>query len=58
MVDRGRVTLTQTDQTTVELLLWTCNKCGFTMLFDLDVARSRPWVESGPGSVVEEPVDP
>ena len=58
MVDRGRVALTQTDGTAVELLLWTCNKCGFTMLFDLGVARSRPWEETGPGSVAEEPVDP
>lgn len=57
MVDRGRVTLTQSDGIPVELLLWTCDKCGYTMLFDLDVAWSRPWEETGPGSVEEEPVD-
>lgn len=27
----------------VSLLRWTCNYCGYTMLFDYSVARSRPF---------------
>jgi predicted nucleic-acid-binding Zn-ribbon protein len=27
---------------TIDFLKWTCNRCGYTMLFDLDVVLSRP----------------
>lgn len=27
----------------LEMLKWTCNFCGYTMLFDLDVALSSPF---------------
>ena len=56
MVDRGRVRVVEASGKEVELLLWTCDKCGYTMLFDLDVPRHRPWDEE-PGRVDEEPVD-
>ncbi len=42
MVDRGRVVMNRDDGSTVEFLQWTCDKCGYTMLFDLDVPRERP----------------
>lgn len=58
MEDRGRVALTRSDGSTVEFLQWTCDKCGLTKLFDLEVPRSTPWTESGPGSVEEDPIDP
>jgi hypothetical protein len=56
MVDSGRVRLAASDRE-VELMLWTCDKCGYTMLFDLSVPRTRPWTESGPGAVFERPID-
>lgn len=27
----------------LDMLKWTCSACGYTMLFDLDVALSRPF---------------
>lgn len=56
MIEMGRVALTRSDGQGVELMLWTCDKCGHTMLFDLAVPRSRPWTEE-PGRVEEEPID-
>jgi hypothetical protein len=43
MQDMGRLKLEDATGTSIELMKWTCNKCGYTMLFDLDVARRRPW---------------
>jgi predicted Zn-ribbon and HTH transcriptional regulator len=57
MVDRGRLVLDNTSGRPVELLQWTCDKCGYTMLFDLDVARSRPWDQED-RQVQELPIDP
>ncbi len=56
MTEMGRVRVTRSDGPEVELMLWTCDKCGHTMLFDLGVPRSRPWTEE-PGRVEEEPID-
>lgn len=56
LVDRGRVRWTDNEGREVEMMLWTCNKCGHTMLFDLDVPRTRPWDEDS-GRVEEEPID-
>jgi RNase P subunit RPR2 len=56
MVDSGRVRLAAQDRE-IELLVWTCDKCGYTMLFDLAVPRARPWNEPGPGGVSERPID-
>jgi|GEM_PF-5683061 len=28
--------------TTIELLKWTCDLCGYTMLFDMNVIRNHP----------------
>ena len=55
MMDGGRITLNGSRE--VELLLWTCDKCGYTMLFDLAIPRSHPWHESGPSAVTETPLD-
>lgn len=43
MQDSGRIKLQDTSGKPIELMKWTCNKCGHTMLFDLDVARNTPW---------------
>lgn len=56
MVDTGRATFRRADGQDVEMLLWTCDKCGYTLLFDLAVPRSRPWSDE-PGRVEEEPID-
>lgn len=56
MVDRGRLLLTRPDGATVEMMQWTCDKCGHTMLFDLSIPRNRPWDEE-PGRVEELPIN-
>lgn len=43
MEDSGRLKLQDSAGAPIELMKWTCNKCGYTMLFDLGVARSMPW---------------
>jgi hypothetical protein len=43
MQDSGRIKLQDASGKSIELMKWTCNKCGYTMLFDLDVARNKPW---------------
>lgn len=43
MTDAGRLLLQDTSGNTVELMRWTCNKCGHTLLFDLSVAFQRPF---------------
>jgi hypothetical protein len=42
MVDSS-LRLRDADGGVLEMLKWTCNFCGYTMLFDLDVALSRPF---------------
>ena len=42
MKDTARIKLQDPSGKTIELLKWTCNKCGYTMLFDLDIPRNRP----------------
>jgi hypothetical protein len=43
MQDMGRLKVEDATGTSIELMKWTCDKCGYTMLFDLSVARRRPW---------------
>ena len=43
MKDAGRINLQDISGKTIELLRWTCDKCGYTMLFALDIPRNRPW---------------
>ena len=42
MLDSGRLKLPDTAGNTVELMKLTCNRCGYTILFDLAVPRNRP----------------
>jgi hypothetical protein len=42
MQDMGRLKLHDAKGVPVELMKWTCDKCGYTLLFDLDVARRTP----------------
>jgi predicted nucleic-acid-binding Zn-ribbon protein len=37
----SRLRLPDADGDVLEILKWTCNACGYTMLFDLDVALSQ-----------------
>jgi RNase P subunit RPR2 len=46
MKDTGRIKLQDASGKPIELLKWTCNKCGYTMLFDLDVPRNLPWEDN------------
>ncbi len=46
MVDRGRLNLQDASGNIVELMRWTCNKCGYTMLFDLSVPRQHPLTDA------------
>lgn len=39
----SRLRLQGADGNVLEMLKWTCNNCGYTMLFDIDVALSRPF---------------
>lgn len=39
----SRLRLPDADGNVLEMLKWTCNFCGYTMLFDLHVALSRPF---------------
>lgn len=39
----SRLRLPDADGKVLEMLKWTCGTCGYTMLFDLDVALSRPF---------------
>jgi len=45
--DRGLVILQTTDGKEVKLLQWTCNYCGYTMLFDPSVARQTAYRGEG-----------
>jgi RNase P subunit RPR2 len=54
MQDTGRIILQDSSGKNVELLKWTCNYCGYTMLFDLNVARNVPFKGNGEQ---EEPID-
>jgi RNase P subunit RPR2 len=42
MKDAGRLRLEDAEGNPVELMRWTCQKCGYTMLFDLAVPRAVP----------------
>jgi predicted nucleic-acid-binding Zn-ribbon protein len=46
MQDTGRIKLHDASGKTIELLKWTCDKCGYTVLFDLDVARNNLWQDT------------
>ena len=39
----SQLRLPDADGNVLEMLKWTCNFCGYTLLFDLDVALSRPF---------------
>jgi predicted nucleic-acid-binding Zn-ribbon protein len=39
----GRIRIPDVSGNIVELLKWTCGKCGYTMLFDLTIARNVPY---------------
>lgn len=43
MMDSGRIHLQDKSGIIIELMKLTCNRCGYTMFFDLDVPRSRPY---------------
>lgn len=43
MTDTGRIRIPDVSGNSVELLKWTCGKCGYTMLFDLTIARNVPY---------------
>lgn len=38
----SRVQINDASGEAIDLLKWTCNRCGYTMLFDLSVPRQRP----------------
>jgi len=42
MSDTGRLRLQDVSGNWVELMKWTCGKCGYTILFDLNVPRTVP----------------
>ena len=42
MIDSGRLKLPDAAGNTVEFMKLTCNRCGYTILFDLDIPRNRP----------------
>lgn len=48
---RAPIVVTRAEDEAVELLRVTCAKCGYTMLFDLDVYRTTPYT----GTVEETP---
>lgn len=37
----SRLRLLDTDDNVLEMLKWTCSACGYTMIFDLEVALSQ-----------------
>lgn len=39
----SRLRLPDADGNGLDMLKWTCNNCGYTMLFDIEVALSRPF---------------
>ena len=39
----SRLRLPDADGNVLEMLKWTCNFCGYTMLFDLEIAFGRPF---------------
>lgn len=42
MTDSGRIHLQDTSGNSIEFMKWTCNKCGYTVLLDLNIVRNRP----------------
>jgi predicted nucleic-acid-binding Zn-ribbon protein len=54
MADSGRLRLQDVAGKTVELMRWTCQRCGYTMLFDLDVVRAHPLPDRGVQEVLPE----
>jgi len=43
MKNMGRLRIPDVSGDIVELMKWTCEKCGYTMLFDLTIARNVPY---------------
>jgi hypothetical protein len=42
MSDTGRIKLQDVSGKWIELMKWTCGKCGYTIVFDLNVPRTVP----------------
>lgn len=42
MSDTGRLKLQDVSGKWIELMKWTCGKCGYTILYDLNVPRTVP----------------
>jgi hypothetical protein len=42
MMEASHLQLQDSAGRTIDLMKWTCNKCGYTLLFDLAVALSHP----------------
>lgn len=45
--NRGLIKLQSADGKEINLLQWTCNYCGYTLLFDPSVARQTPYRAEG-----------
>jgi predicted nucleic-acid-binding Zn-ribbon protein len=43
MLDSGRINLDDASGKSIELMKLTCNRCGYTVLFDLDIPRNHPF---------------
>jgi hypothetical protein len=53
----SRLRLPDADGNVLEMLKWTCSFCGYTMLFELDVALSQPFKEPDYDEVFPEWVE-
>lgn len=54
MVDSGRFRVQNSSSELIELMKWTCFRCGYTVFFDINVARNRPYDGSADEEIFPE----
>jgi rubrerythrin len=54
MVDSGRVSLQNSTGGFIDLMRWTCFRCGYTIFFDIDAARNCPFDGSADEEIFPE----
>ena len=52
--DTGRIRMQDLSGNPIELMKWTCGKCGYTMLFDLNIPRTVPHDNDGETEILPD----
>jgi len=54
MSETGRIKLQDVSGNSIEFMKWSCGKCGYTMLFDLNVPRTVPHDNEGETGILPD----